>query len=51
MPYWYRYARTVAEAIVVNMIIISAALTLIGKSDTVAMIFIGAAITLLNHVQ
>jgi hypothetical protein len=51
MPYWYRYARTVAEAIVVNMIIISAALTPLGRFDTVAMTVIGATITLLNYVQ
>jgi hypothetical protein len=51
MPYWYRYARMVAEAIVVNMIIIAAALTLVGKADTVKTIVIGTAITLIDFVN
>ena len=51
LPYWYRYARMVAEAIVVNTIIIAAALRLVGKVDTVNMIVIGTAITLLDLVK
>jgi hypothetical protein len=51
LPYWYRYARMVAEAVVVNTIIIAAALTLVGKAETVNTIVIGTAITLLDLVK
>jgi hypothetical protein len=51
LPYWYRYARMVAEAVVVNTIIIAAALTLVGKAETVNVIVIGTAITLLDLVK
>ena len=50
MPYWYRYARTIAEAIVVNMIIIASALTLLGRFDINLMV-IAAASTLLDLVK